>query len=80
MLRALISVFISDHYCFTALLFLFLLEAMNQPPIRSTLASRLSEKLQASNNTKEQSDDDFKPDRKRIRVPTEDFKVQVNLM
>ncbi|XP_062872398.1 Fanconi anemia group J protein [Trichomycterus rosablanca] len=49
-------------------------EKTNPPPVRSTLASKLSEKLQASSNTKEeQSDDDFKPDRKRIRAPAEDF-------
>ncbi|XP_051719265.1 Fanconi anemia group J protein isoform X2 [Ctenopharyngodon idella] len=37
-------------------------------PIKSTLSSRLSEKLQASLSNGEQ-DDDFKIDRKRIRTP-----------
>ncbi|XP_051521340.1 Fanconi anemia group J protein isoform X3 [Myxocyprinus asiaticus] len=42
-------------------------------PKRSTLSSRLSEKLQASLNDGEQ-DDDFKTERKRIRTPSTDQK------
>lgn len=43
---------------------------------RSTLSSRLSEKFQASLTTKgEPSDEDFKPDKKRIRAPAADQKV-----
>lgn len=42
---------------------------------RSTLSSRLSEKFQASLNTQgEPSDEDFKPDKKRIRAPAADQK------
>lgn len=43
---------------------------------RSTLSSRLSEKFHASLSTKaEPSDEDFKPDKKRIRLHAADQKV-----
>ncbi|KAK3561009.1 hypothetical protein QTP86_023203 [Hemibagrus guttatus] len=50
--------------------------AEENPPKRSTLASRLSEKFQASLTTQkeEPTDEDFKPDKKRIRAPAADQK------
>ncbi|XP_057207305.1 Fanconi anemia group J protein isoform X3 [Triplophysa rosa] len=43
-------------------------------PKRSTLSSRLSEKLQASVTTDREQDDDFQTDRKRLRAPTTEQK------
>lgn len=37
-------------------------------PKRRSLASRLSEKFQASLSSDRETDDDFKPDKKRIRA------------
>lgn len=37
-------------------------------PNKQSLASRLSEKFQASLNSDHEEDDDFKPDKKRIRT------------
>lgn len=59
----------------TSCLFFSLTDKENQAK-RSTLSSRLSEKIQASLTTKgEPSDEDFKPDKKRIRAPAADQKV-----
>uniref|UniRef100_A0A671MUU7 DNA 5'-3' helicase n=1 Tax=Sinocyclocheilus anshuiensis TaxID=1608454 RepID=A0A671MUU7_9TELE len=53
----------------------FLVSAVNSDQSKkSTLSSRLSEKLQASLSNGEQ-DDDFKIDRKRIRTPSTEQKV-----
>ncbi|XP_056613657.1 Fanconi anemia group J protein isoform X3 [Triplophysa dalaica] len=43
-------------------------------PKRSTLSSRLSEKLQASITTDREQDDDFQTDKKRLRTPTTEQK------
>lgn len=49
-------------------------------PKRSTLSSRLSEKLQASLSTDKEQDDDFKTDRKRLRTPTTEQKVLIQII
>lgn len=47
-------------------------------PKKQTLASRLSEMFQASLSTECETDDDFQPDRKRIR--TAELKVAINVL
>lgn len=53
---------------------IFVSGVKSDQPKKSTLSSRLSEKLQASLSNGEQ-DDDFKIDRKRIRTPGTEQKV-----
>lgn len=43
------------------------------------MSSRLSDKLQASLTTDKEQDDDFKTDRKRLRTPTTEQKVQIQI-
>lgn len=47
-------------------------------PKKPSLASRLSEKFQASLSTQCETDDDFQPDRKRIR--TAELKVAIKAL